>query len=137
MFRRRRAREVALQVLCQRDANRAVNPAFAEQFVRERLREEPTRDYANKLIDGVTTRSEEIDKLLTAAAENWRLSRMAMVDRNVLRLGAFELLVNHPDAPPAVVLDEAIELARRFGSAESAAFVNGVLDQIRKLQGGA
>ena len=136
MFRRSRAREVALQVLCQRDANRAVAPGFVDQFLQERLREQPTRDYAKKLIDGVVSRNEEIDKLLTEAAENWRLSRMATVDRNVLRLGTFELLANDPDAPPAVALDEAIELARRFGTDDSAAFVNGVLDQVRKLQGG-
>jgi N utilization substance protein B len=132
MFRRSRAREVALQVLCQRDANRSENPAFAPQFVLERLREQSTRDYAQKLISGVAEKSAEIDQLLTSAAENWRLSRMATVDRNVLRLGTWELLAKDPEVPPPVILDEAIELARRFGSAESPAFVNGVLDRVRK-----
>lgn len=132
MFRRSRAREVALQVLCQRDANRAETPEFASQFLLERLREQSTRNYAQKLISGVTEKSTEIDQMLTVAAENWRLSRMASVDRNVLRLGVFELLTKDAEVPPPVILDEAIELARRFGSAESPAFVNGVLDRVRK-----
>ncbi|HEV3443425.1 MAG TPA: transcription antitermination factor NusB, partial [Gemmataceae bacterium] len=72
----------------------------------------------------------EIDERLTAAAENWRLPRMATVDRNVLRIGAYELLFV-PETPPAVALDEAIELARRYGSADSPSFVNGVLDKLR------
>ncbi len=74
---------------------------------------------------------DEIDKRLAAAAENWRVIRMATVDRNVLRLGAYELLFNK-DTPPAVAFDEAIELARRYGSAESSSFVNGVLDRLRR-----
>jgi N utilization substance protein B len=73
-----------------------------------------------------------VDCLLTAASENWRLARMAAVDRNVLRPGALELLVADPEAPPPVILDEAIELARRFGSVDSPAFVNGVLDKVHR-----
>jgi transcription antitermination protein NusB len=73
----------------------------------------------------------DIDRRLTEAAENWRLVRMAVVDRNVLRLGAYELL-HTPETPPSVALDEAIELARRYGSADSPAFVNGVLDRLRQ-----
>ena len=79
----------------------------------------------------IRSMTEEIDRRLAAAAENWRLSRMATVDRNVLRLGAYELL-HAPATPPAVALNEAIELARRYGSAESPAFVNGVLDRLRQ-----
>jgi transcription antitermination protein NusB len=136
MFRRSRAREVALQVLCQRDANRAEDPAFVGQFLSQRLQDQPTREYAQKLIAGVAEKSTEIDRLLTEAAENWRLPRMANVDRNVLRLGACELLAKDADVPPPVVLDESIELARRYGSAESPAFVNGVLDRVLKSLGG-
>jgi N utilization substance protein B len=73
----------------------------------------------------------DIDRRLTEAAENWRLTRMAVVDRNVLRLGAYELL-HMPETPPNVALDEAIELGRRYGSADSPAFVNGVLDRLRQ-----
>jgi N utilization substance protein B len=101
------------------------------RFVRERLPDTTVADFCLRLVDGVNEHRGQIDQLLSAAAENWRLPRMAAVDRNVLRLGAFELLYT-PDTPAGVVLDEAIELARRFGSADSPAFVNGVLDRLRQ-----
>ena len=78
----------------------------------------------------------ELDKRLAEASENWRLTRMATVDRNVLRLGGYEVLFA-PDTPPNVAFDEAIELARRYGSADSSAFVNGVLDRVRATLSGA
>jgi transcription antitermination protein NusB len=131
MTRRSRAREVAMQLLFERDHNAAVTRPEVEGFVQGRLREPALRTYCLQLYDGVVKNQEEIDRRLAAAAENWRLPRMATVDRNVLRLGAFELLY-YPETPPAVALDEAIELARRFGTADSAAFVNGVLDRLRK-----
>ena len=84
------------------------------------------------LIDGVRKHREMLDKELEKTSRNWRLSRMASTDRNVLRLGAFELL--HTDAPGRVVINEAIELARRYGSDNSASFVNGMLDKLMKLQ---
>ena len=83
------------------------------------------------LYDGVIAHLEEIDANLSAAAENWRLARMTTVDRNVLRLGAFELL-HAADMPAAAVMDEAIELARRYGAADSPAFVNGILDRLER-----
>ena len=131
MSRRSRAREVALQLLFQRDHNAAVARPAVEGFAEERLREPEIRRFCLELFDGATTHLEEIDAKLAAAADNWRLPRMATVDRNLLRLGAFEILYLK-DTPPAVALDEAIELARRFGSAESPAFVNGVLDRLRR-----
>jgi N utilization substance protein B len=79
----------------------------------------------------VLARAEDIDRRLAEASDNWKVSRMGAVDRNVLRIGACELLTADPAAPPAVVIDEAIELARRFGTADSPAFVNGVLDKFR------
>jgi N utilization substance protein B len=131
MTHRSRAREVALQLLFQRDHNPGVDRATIERFVHERLSEAGLEALCLTWYDGVVARAEEIDQRLSQAAENWRLPRMAGVDRNVLRLGAFELLFV-PETPANVVLDEAIELARRYGSAESPAFVNGVLDQIRR-----
>ena len=83
------------------------------------------------LYDGVVSKLDEIDARLAAAVENWRLPRMPTVDRNVLRLGAYELL-HTPETPAQVAFDEAIELARRYGSADSSAFVNGVLDRVRR-----
>lgn len=131
MTRRSRAREVALQLLFQRDFNPALPRPTLVQFAQDRLREEELRIFCITLFDGVVAHLSDIDARLAAAAENWRVSRMATVDRNVLRLGAFELLYSQ-DTPPAVAFDEAIELARRFGSADSSSFVNGVLDRLRR-----
>jgi N utilization substance protein B len=102
-----------------------------ERFVHARLREPSLEAFCLSLYDGVVAHQAEIDQRLAEAAENWRLPRMAAVDRNVLRLGAYEVLYV-PDTPPNVVLDEAIELARRYGAADSSAFVNGVLDKMRQ-----
>ena len=129
MTQRSRAREVALQLLYQRDLNPGVNRAAIERFTQERLRQPELAAYCLQLFDGITANAGAIDRELAAAAENWRLPRMAAVDRNVLRLGAYELLYT-PQTPPGVALNEAIELARRYGSADSPAFVNGVLDRL-------
>jgi N utilization substance protein B len=126
---------VALQLLFQRDHNPSIERSAVERFVIERLRDPDLQPFCLKLYDGVVTHLEEIDKQVTASADNWRLVRMATVDRNVLRLGAYELLFSK-DAPAAVAFDEAIELARRFGSAESPSFVNGVLDRLRREAAG-
>ena len=131
MTRRSRAREVALQLLFQRDFNPGVDRPVVEKFALDRLGQPSLRDFCLLLYDGVVQHQAEIDKLLTEAAENWRLARMAAVDRNILRLGAFELVFNK-DTPTSVALDEAIELARRYGSTDSPAFVNGVLDRLRR-----
>jgi N utilization substance protein B len=131
MTRRSRAREVALQLLFQRDLNKQIDRAAIERFVRDRLRDDTLVPFCLGLYDGVLANQEGIDRRLSEAAENWRLVRMAAVDRNVLRLGAYELL-HTPQTPPSVALDEAIELARRYGSADSPAFVNGVLDRLRQ-----
>ena len=131
MTRRTRAREVALQILFQRDHNPTTSRADQERFAADRLREPSLQAFCLSLVDGVVTHQAEIDEKLAAAADNWRLARMATVDRNLLRLGTFEMLYQKEN-PPAVVLDEVIELARRFGSADSSAFVNGVLDRLRR-----
>jgi N utilization substance protein B len=131
MTRRSRAREVALQLLFQRDLNKRIDRAVLERFVRDRLRDDTLVPFCLGLYDGVVAQQADIDRRLSEAAENWRLVRMAAVDRNVLRLGSYELL-HTPDTPPNVALDEAIELARRYGSADSPSFVNGVLDRLRQ-----
>ena len=132
MTPRSRAREVALQLLYQRDLNPDVPRALIERFARERKRlghHPGLSSFCLGLYDGVVTNSAAIDKALSEAAQNWRLTRMTAVDRNVLRLGAQELLFAK-ETPPAVVINEAIELARRYGSANSPLFVNGVLDRV-------
>src|SRR5262245_17819217 len=130
MTRRSRAREVALQLLFQRDLNPGVERPAIEQFVRDRIREPDVAAFCLALFDGIASNGVAIDARLAAAAENWRLRRMAVVDRNVLRIGAYELLFT-PQTPAKVALDEAIELARRYGSADSPGFVNGVLDRLK------
>jgi N utilization substance protein B len=132
MVRRSRAREVALQLLFQWDQNPVPVPRSAvERFARERLLDVPeVVAYCLGLYDGVVARKGEIDARLAAAAENWRLSRMLPVDRNALRLGAYELLFDPHPQPLEVVINEAIELSRRYGSEDSPRFVNGVLDKI-------
>jgi N utilization substance protein B len=131
MTRRSRAREVALQLLFQYDSNPTVDRAAVERFAHDRLRAPALEAFCLGLYDGAVSRRAAIDERLAAAAENWRLPRMAAVDRNVLRLGAYEVLFT-PDTPLTVAIDEAIELARRYGAAGSPAFVNGVLDRIRQ-----
>jgi N utilization substance protein B len=134
MTRRSRAREVALQLLFQHDQNRtAIGRKPIERFVRERLASDPSVvPWCLSLYDGVLAGQADIDAKISATAENWRLARMTPVDRNVLRLGVYELLNDPTQLPVAVVIDEMIELARRFGSADSAGFVNGILDKISK-----
>lgn len=134
MTRRSRAREVALQLLYQRDTNPGVARAVIKKFAHERLREAGLREFCLTLYDGVIGNQAEIDRRLTQAADNWRLVRMAAVDRNILRMGAFELLFGQ-ETPAAVTFDEAIELARRYGSVDSSSFVNGVLDRLRREAG--
>ena len=128
MAGRSRAREVALQALFQEDLNPRDSSDQLAPFLKSRLKEESLREFASALVLGVLRNQDELDALLEAKADNWSLSRMAATDRNVLRLGAFE--IRYLDTPDAVVIDEAIELAKRFGSAQSSQFVNGILDKL-------
>jgi N utilization substance protein B len=105
-----------------------VDQAIAD-FWRELPGDAEGRAYADALVRGVKADAERLDERIRSASQNWRLERMARIDRNALRLGAYELLTR-TDVPRAVVLDEAVELAKRFGGEESSKFVNGVLDRI-------
>jgi N utilization substance protein B len=133
MLSRSRAREVALQLLYQSDFNPTVDRDRVEEFIRGRIRETKEQQFCSALYDGVRQHLAEIDQMLSSVAENWRLPRMHAVDRNVLRLGVFELVFDRTKPVP-VVINEAIELARRFGSKDSPAFVNGLLDRIARDQ---
>jgi N utilization substance protein B len=137
---RRHSREVALQVLFAIDlhAKKAgIRPPAQEVFddVGSNFEmPEVNRAFAKELVCGVAENLEALDAVLTAAAKNWRLERMAVVDRNVLRMSAFELA--HTVTPVEVVIDEAVRMAKRFGDDPSPAFVNGVLDKVaRDLRG--
>jgi N utilization substance protein B len=128
MARRSRAREVALQVLYQDDLNPQHNPAEDEQFLRDRLRAAELIEFGTSLVAGVRRNRQELDSVLAQTADHWSLERMAATDRNVLRLGAYEIL--HSETPDRVAINEAVELAKRFGSRQSAQFVNGILDRL-------
>ncbi len=134
MALRSRAREVALQLLFQRDQNSTPVPrAAVELFARDRLLGDGEKiAYCLGLYDGTLAHQSEIDLALASAAANWRLSRMQPVDRCVLRLGAYEMLFDPLRKPVQTILNEAVELSRRFGSVESPVFVNGVLDSIAR-----
>ncbi|MFO0958862.1 MAG: transcription antitermination factor NusB [Isosphaeraceae bacterium] len=127
--RRGRAREVALQVLYQQEQNPGLPDAEMVRFIRRRLADEGLRDYATALVAGVREQKERIDELISKVAENWRIDRMAAIDRNTLRLGAYEIL-HVDDVPTKVAINEAIELAKRYSTAQSSRFVNGILDKL-------
>lgn len=128
---RRLAREQALQVLYQLD----LHAGDVEQVLKLWWQAEPADpdvvDFAGALVRGVRRQLEEIDTLLGAASTNWKVSRMSYVDRNILRLGTFEILAMD-DVPTMVSINEAIELGKRFGTTESGSFINGVLDRVAK-----
>jgi len=130
---RSRGREAALQMLYQWEVGggdlQDVLTSFWG-FDPARVGEEG-RAFAETLVRGVVRRLEEIDALIAGVAENWRLTRMAVLDRSILRLAVNELL-SHPETPPKVVINEALELAKRFSGDEATGFVNGVLDAVRK-----
>jgi len=133
MSRRSRAREVALQSLFQLDLSGERQPdadrlEAISRFHRGRLRSRPLVEFADGLVAGVVERRDELDALIDARSQNWRLSRMAATDRAVLRIAAFEL--SQTATPPAVVADEAIELARRYGGESSPRFVAGIVGRL-------
>lgn len=131
MGKRRKSRELALQALYQadfhgRDAGEQLERFWADQHLPEELSR-----FARELAEGAIVRREELDRLIDQHSDHWRIHRMSRVDRNVLRIAVFEFLA-HPDTPVKVAIDEAIEIGKKFGSAESGAFINGILDHIRK-----
>ena len=130
MGSRRQARECALQMLFQGDLSRNSQAEIRETFWNDREETDDVRRFAESLVEGTLEQSEKIDSMIRQCSENWRLERMPVVDRNILRLAVHELLL--AETPPAVVINEAIEIARKFSTDESTVFVNGVLDRIRK-----
>lgn len=141
---RRRSRECALQILYQLDLNRqseqaeisaegleAAIEAYWDSF--EQVQDDE-REYTERLARGVVQNIKDIDRELAEASRHWRVSRMDKVDRNLLRLAAFEIL-RCPDVPRATSINEAIEIAKRFSSSDSAAFINGILDNLGQPSG--
>lgn len=133
MATRRRAREVVLQLLYKDNLNPG-GPPDPELFLRRRLLERKNLvSFGRELFEGVMRHQQAIDRAIASCATNWGVDRMAAIDRNILRLGTYELLFG--EIPPPVAINEAVELAKRYGDSASGAFVNGVLDQISRTQG--
>jgi len=128
MMRRSRAREVALQALYQAEVNPGTAHRDRARFLKGRLRSGALVAFAESLIDGVGRHREAIDAVLEDRSRNWRVARMAATDRAVLRIAVFEM--RHTDTPGPVVVDEAIELARRYGNEASPRFVAGILGSL-------
>lgn len=136
MKKRTRGRELALQFLYQRDL---LGPELIEEAPEFLSEEEPDREaraFAQRLIGGVHEHWDELDGVIRGVAQNWDIARMAVIDRNVLRLATFELLYAK-DIPPKVAINEAIELGKRFSTANSGGFINGILDRIKTQSEGA
>lgn len=129
MGRRREAREAAVQCLFAREMQGSLAGGEDEAFWGLHMARPAARSHAKKLVHGVLQYREEIDQLIQGTVANYRLERLANVDRNILRVAVYELL-HTPEVPVPVVLNEAIEIARKFGAGESSAFVNGILDRI-------
>jgi N utilization substance protein B len=128
MSRRSRAREIALQALFQEDLNPQNSLENLGAFLAGRLHDDAMREFAKQLVLGVKRNQEELDALINEKAEHWTVNRMPATDRNLLRLGAFEL--RYTDTPHRVAINEAVELAKRYGAAHSPQFVNGILDKL-------
>lgn len=134
-MRRRRAREYALQILFQIDfKSQEVSRNDFEGFWLDKKESEDVRKFTEELVRGTIERLDEIDSRLEKVAENWVLKRMAAVDRTILRFAAFEILYRK-DIPPAVTINEAVEIAKKFSSSEAAPFINGILDKLAKEMG--
>jgi transcription antitermination protein NusB len=131
MGTRRKARELAVQLLYQHDLAK-VDPEEGMRLFWEYFPVDiEAREFCTQLVLGTLDRLAVIDELLSEASENWSLNRMSVVDRNILRLATYEL-VDRPDIPPSVSLNEAIEIAKKYSSPDAAVFINGVLDRVKR-----
>lgn len=131
MGARRKARELALQMLYQFDLSANPPQQIVDTFEELQKSKPNTREFAVKIFHGTVENLEKIDEMIAAQADNWRITRMAVVDRNIIRMSIYELL-NEPDTPKLVIIDEAIEIGKKFGTQKSSQFINGILDGILK-----
>jgi transcription antitermination protein NusB len=137
MGARRKARELALQMLFQHDLSGNAPDTIVTTFEDLQKSKPNTREFAVRIFRGTVDNITSIDDMIQLQADNWRLSRMAVVDRNIIRMSVYEFL-HETDTPKLVIIDEAIEIAKKFGTQKSSQFINGILDGILKrynLQG--
>jgi N utilization substance protein B len=128
---RRKSREYALQILYALDLNPDTTPEFLKIFWDMNPAKPEIKDYATHLVNGTLKNQNKIDQLISAHSSHWKIDRMAATDRNILRIGTYELL-EEPTVPPKAVINEAIEIAKKFGTNDSSTFINGVLDSIHQ-----
>jgi len=128
---RKMVRTVVFQILYQEELNSGSLATFAESYIAQELpRKEPLLKFARELLDSTVEHREAIDEQLAALSQNWTLARMSPTDRSILRLAVSEIL--YVNTPKPIVINEAIELAKKFGSKDSPAFVNGILDRVQR-----
>ena len=130
MGNRRKSREYALQLLYAREVTSWKIEDISPLFWKDRSVSPQTREYADSIVSGVIKHAVSIDTSIEQNSRNWKIARMSYIDRNILRIAVYEFM--YEDSPPVVVINEAIEVAKRYGDGESGQFVNGVLDAIRK-----
>ena len=131
MGQRRKAREHTLRILFQMEFEDSNPQEALDQYWQSKKTPGEIKEYSTWLAKGIASNQKTIDSLIQSVSEHWRISRMALVDRNILRMAVFELLYEDNIAP-AIVINEAIEIARRYSGDEAATFVNGILDAVRK-----
>jgi N utilization substance protein B len=131
MGARRKARELALQMLFQHDMSGNAPDQILTTFEELQKSKPNTREFATRIFRGTVDNLGKIDEMITAQADNWRLSRMAVVDRNIIRMCVYEFL-HEEDTPKLVIIDEGIEIAKKYGTQKSSQFINGILDGILK-----
>jgi N utilization substance protein B len=131
MGRRRKAREETLRILFRLEFENKQIEKTLNQYWESKKTTREIKEYSTWLVNGVVSDQEKIDNIIQQVSEHWRISRMAIVDRNILRMAVFELL-NEKNIAPAIIINEAIEIAKKYSGDEAATFVNGILDAIRK-----
>ena len=131
MGARRKARELALQMLFENDIAGTDPMEMFRRSADLQSAPESIREFAERLVSGTLRHRDDLDAIISRQADHWRLSRMPVVDRNILRLALFELL-HEPETPRPVVIDEALEIAKRFSTPRSSQFINGILDGVLK-----
>jgi len=131
MGRRRKAREETLCILFRLEFENKQIEKTLNQYWENKKTSEEIKDYSTWLVNGIISDQAKIDNIIQQISEHWRISRMALVDRNILRMAVFELLYEENIAP-AIIINEAIEIAKKYSGDEAATFVNGILDAIRK-----
>ncbi len=131
MGQRRKARELTLQILFQLEFHDSDLKKEKEKYWKQRKFSPGIRDYSDWLVDGILSNKKKVDEMIESASIHWRLPRMNIVDRNILRMAVYELLYEK-NVPQAVVINEAIEIAKKYSTDNAATFINGILDRIRK-----